>query len=196
MNETLAAELESLKQRDLETRSKLLAEGRLYGSYEAEMQRVHVENAEALDRIVAQHGWPGISMVGIDACRAAWMVAQHSICTPRLQRKFLKLLEEAVGKEDVPAKQAAMLVDRIRFNEDRPQVYGTVLDWDENGVLGCPLENPEEVDKRRKDVGLPPLQESIEATGKEIAAEGGKPPQDYHAFRKKFHEWAREVGWQ
>ena len=115
MNETLAGELQGLKQRDLETRSKLLAEGRLYGSYEPEMQRVHVENAEALDRIVAQHGWPGISLVGIDGCRAAWMIAQHSICTPQLQRGFLKLLEEAAVIEEVPAKQVAMLSDRIRF---------------------------------------------------------------------------------
>jgi hypothetical protein len=194
VNKTLALELEELRQRDLETRSRLLAEERLYGTYDEEMQNVHVENARALDRIVSQHGWPGVSLVGLDGCRAAWMIAQHSICTPDLQRRFLDLLEEAVAKAEAPAKQAAMLTDRIRFNEDRPQVYGTVLDWDEKGVLGCRLEDIDRVDSLREEVGLPPLEKSIEENERAIAAEGGKPPEDFHAFRREFKKWARDVG--
>jgi NAD(P)-dependent dehydrogenase (short-subunit alcohol dehydrogenase family) len=32
---------------------------------------------------------------------------------------------------DAPKRQVALLTDRIRFNEDRPQIYGTVFDWNE-----------------------------------------------------------------
>ncbi|HOP41362.1 MAG TPA: hypothetical protein PLI53_09990, partial [Geobacteraceae bacterium] len=65
MNDALAAELKSLKQRDIETRERLLKEGKLYGFYDDEMQRVHIENAKALDHIISVHGWPGVSMVGL-----------------------------------------------------------------------------------------------------------------------------------
>jgi hypothetical protein len=60
------------------------------------MQQVHRENAERLDALVKQYGWPGISSVGLDGSRAAWLVAQHSICTPSLQRKFCNLLDWSV----------------------------------------------------------------------------------------------------
>ncbi|MEM8829691.1 MAG: DUF6624 domain-containing protein [Cyanobacteria bacterium P01_G01_bin.19] len=143
MNSDLAQKLEELKQRDLQKRSQLISENRLYGTYDREMQKVHIENAIALDEIVSKYGWTGISLVGFQGCQTAWLIAQHSICTPDLQRKFLKAMTEAAAKGDVPKRQVAMLTDRIRFNEGRPQIYGTVLDWDKNGVLGCEIEDVE-----------------------------------------------------
>lgn len=196
MNSNIADALDRLKQRDDETRSKLLREERLHGSYDDEMQQVHINNAQALNELVNEHGWPGISLVGLEGCRAAWMLAQHSICTPALQRKFLQLLKIAADKAEVPMLQVAMLTDRIRFNEDRPQVYGCILDWDENGVLGCRVEDPDSVDARRKSVDLLPLEQTIEAQRLEIAAEGGGPPPDYYAFRSAFLNWAKQTGWQ
>jgi hypothetical protein len=135
MNEELLAQLENLKQHDIETRNKLLDEGRLYGAYDEEMQKVHRENAEALNEIIEAEGWPGISKVGIDGSRSAWLVAQHAICTPQLQRKFLAFMKKAAESGDVPMKQVAMLTDRIHFNEGKPQLYGTVMDWNEHGEL-------------------------------------------------------------
>ena len=196
MNTELLAKLESLKQRDIYTRHRLMKEGRLYGRYDEEMQRVHVENAEALEEIIAAHGWPGISKVGLEGGRAAWLVAQHAICTPDLQKGFLRLLKEAAEAGEAPMKQTAFLTDRIRFNEGKPQVYGTVLDWDENGELGCEVEDPDGVDVRRAAVGLPPFEESLREHRKAVEAEGGKPPGDFEAYRQAGDAWARSVGWR
>jgi hypothetical protein len=196
MDKALMAQLERLRQRDIETRARLLAEGRLYGIYDEEMQKVHRENAKALDELVSRHGWPGISKVGLETIRAAWLVAQHALCTPQLQRKFLRLLELAAEAGDVPWKQVALLTDRIRFNEGRPQRYGIVLDWDEGGELGCELEDPQRVDERRADVGLPPFARSLQEHRQEVEAEGGRPPADYQAYKQAAYEWARRVGWR
>ncbi len=196
MNEALIAELDSLKQRDIKTREKLLKNGRLYGSYDQEMQQVHTENAEALNRIVSVYGWPGISMVGLEGCRSAWFVAQHSICSPALQRYFLVELEKASRMGEAPPKLAAFLSDRIRFNEGKPQVYGTVLDWNENGELGCEVENPEHVDELRASVGLPSFAESLAKHSEEVAAEGGKAPVDFDSYREAGTRWAQQVGWR
>lgn len=196
MDDFLAAEIESLQQRDVATRERLLQEGRLYGSYDDEMQTVHVENAMILDRILSARGWPGVSMVGPAACRAAWLVAQHSICTPDLQRGFLRALAQAADVGDVPKKQVAMLADRIRFNEGRPQVYGTVFDWNEKGLLDCMIEDPEHVDERRTAVGLGPFDESLQQQRDSVAAEGGKAPEDFKAYRAASAAWAEKVGWR
>lgn len=195
MNQQLLDELLALMQRDADVRSRLLREGRLYGDYVPEMQQVHRENAIALDRLVSRYGWPGIAPVGPEGGRAAWIIAQHSICTPELQRNFLVLLARAAESGDAPLVQVAYLTDRIRFNENRPQVYGTVLDWNEQGELWCEVEDPEHLDARRQAVGLPPFQQDLERHRREVAAEGGKPPADFAEYKRKAREWARSVGW-
>jgi len=196
MNEALFEKLRILEQRDSETRERLLKENRLFGRYDEEMQRVHTENAVDLASIVESYGWPGIPEVGIDGCRLAWVIAQHSICTPELQRGFLRAMEEAAKVGDVPKKQVAMLTDRICFNEGRAQVYGTVLDWDASGELNCEVEDPENVDARRASVNLEPLAEALKEHRRAVAAEGGKPPESFEAYKEGANLWAKQVGWR
>lgn len=195
MNQQLLEELVALKQRDTETRSRLLKEGKLYGDYASEMQQVHRDNANRLDQIVAKYGWPGISLVGLEGCRVAWLIAQHAICTPELQRKFLIFLAKASASGDAPKRQVALLTDRIRFNENKPQIYGTVLDWSENGELSCEVEDPINLDVRRKVMGLPPFQEALEKHKRDVESEGGQPPADFMEYKRKAREWAKIVGW-
>ena len=114
MNQQLLDELMAMAKRDSETRARLLAAGKLYGDYAEEMQRVHKENAKRLDEIVDTYSWPGLALVGLEGCRAAWLVAQHAICTPALQRKFHAVMEQAVESGDVPKRLLACLTDRIR----------------------------------------------------------------------------------
>ena len=196
MDSDLLKQLEQLKKKDIATREKLLSEGRLYGQYAQEMRKVHIENAHALDEIVSKHGWPTISKVGVEGTRHAWLIAQHAICTPELQRKFCKLLSEAAEKGDAPKKQVAFLTDRIRFNEGKPQIYGTVLDWNERGEFTCELEDPDKVDELRNSVGMPPFEQSRQEHKNEVLAEGGKSPDDFEAYRDGMAEWARSVGWR
>lgn len=196
INQELYKALMALLEKDQATRQRLLQEGRLYGQYDAEMQAVHIDNANALNDLVEQYGWPGIGLVGLEGCRVAWQLAQHAIMTPDLQRKFLDLLTQAAQAGDVPMRQAAMLEDRVRFNEGKPQRYGTVLDWTEQGSLGCELENPQQVDERRTAVGLPPLAESLEREQRAIIAEGGERPADFEAYRQAGETWAKKVGWR
>ncbi len=157
---------------------------------------MHRENAEVLDGLCSAHGWPGVFLVGLEGSRTAWVIAQHAICSPQLQRKFLRLLHDAADQGDAPLKQVALLTDRIRFNEGRPQIFGTVLDWGDHGELDCDLDDPETVDQRRAAVGLPPFHEELIAQRNEVKAEGGRPPEDYEAYRAAALAWAKEVGWR
>ena len=196
MNQQLLGELIAMKQHDAGTRSRLAREGRLYDGYAEEMQQVHRDNAHRLNRLVSQYGWPTISTVGLEGCRAAWLVAQHSNCTPDLQRQFLVLLAEAAENGAVPKPQVSFLTDRIRFNENQPQLYGTVLDWDENGELSCLVENPADLDARRREMGLPATRnDDLTAYRQDVELEGGRPPRDLAEAKRKGREWAKRVGW-
>ena len=97
---------------------------------------------------------------------------------------------------EVPKAQVAFLIDRIRFNENKPQMYGTVLDWNEQGELSCVVEDPVHLDARRRDMGLPATQDDdLAAHRKEVESEGGKPPRDLAEAKRKRLEWAKSVGW-
>ncbi|MGB5261157.1 MAG: DUF6624 domain-containing protein [Gammaproteobacteria bacterium] len=196
LNRQLAEQLLDLQRRDNETREQLLQEGRLFGVYSDEMQAVHTDNAQALNAIIEQHGWPGLSLVGEEAARAAWLVAQHAICTPGLQRKFRDCLAEAVAHHEAPKWQLASLEDRICFNEGRPQLYGTVFDWNAQGELVCEVEQDEGLDARRTAVGLPPFDAALARERAAARAEGGKPTEDYADYRRRAADWARKVGWR
>lgn len=196
MTEDLLTELERLRRRDDETRIRLMESGELFDGYSPEMERVHLDNAAALERLVEEHGWPTLSAVGEEGVEAAWLVAQHAISRPDLQRRWLALLIEVAGADEVPAWQVAYLADRIRVNGRRPQIYGTQLDWNERGELvPQPIEAPAEVDKRRAEVGLVPLAEAVELARQHARDEGHRPPADPAASQARQEEWARRVGW-
>ena len=161
MNAALRDELVAMAAEDQRVRAQLAAGGSLFDGYHPRMEEVHRRNAARLTEVIEQHGRPGRGVVGEDGARAAWLVLQHAIAHPDLQRQGLVLLREAVARGDVPAVEAAMLEDRVRVFEGRPQRYGTQFDWDENGQLNpLPIEDEANVDVRRS-VGLGPLAEEV-----------------------------------
>jgi hypothetical protein len=192
---SLRAELLAMLDEDEAVRAELAADGSLFAGYHPRMAQVHRRNAARLTRIMAEYGWPGGSLAGEDGAWAAWIVLQHAIDDPPLQRRGLELLKLAGAQGDVPLAFLAMLEDRIRFFEGRPQVYGTQFDWDEHGQMSpTPIENAEGVDALRRSVGLEPLEERIRQMREGVGAE--KPPADLAQRRRQQEEWARSVGWR
>lgn len=154
-NEELRRELVAMSALDLEVRQNLIARGVIYDGYHPEMEAIHVRNASRLKEILAEHGWPGPALVGDDGAEAAWLIVQHAIGDPALQRQCLLLLQGAAQSDEVPLWQAAMLEDRIRMFEGRPQIYGTQLETDSEGTIRpYLLEDPEHVEEHRDRVGL------------------------------------------
>jgi KDO2-lipid IV(A) lauroyltransferase len=195
--DALRLELLALAADDAHVRNRLADDGQLFDGYAPEMEAVHRRNAARLRALVDVHGWPGLSLAGADGADAAFLVLQHAIGEPEQQRRSLPLLTEAAALGEVPPLQPAMLLDRIRFFEGRPQRYGTQLDWDAEGSLtpGI-LEAPEEVDARRAAVGLPPLAAFLKERLKEALQAGERPPTDMARRRTESEAWARRVGWR
>jgi hypothetical protein len=115
------------------------------------------DNTERMKKILDRHGWPGRSLVGADGAQAAWLLAQHADHDRPFQRRCLALLREAVKKGEATGAQLAYLTDRLRVADKRRQVYGTQLVVVGGKPQPAPIEDEANVDRRRKEVGLPPL---------------------------------------
>lgn len=187
--------LKDMAASDLRKRDELAAAGTLFDGYHPDMESLHIRNAKELDAIIDAVGWPHRGIAGADGADAAWLIAQHAISLPDFQRKVLRLLKENAG--DVPSAQIAMLEDRIRRFEGKPQLYGTQFDWDENGQLSPgAIEDEANVDARRASVGLNSLQERTDEMRSRAAAEGDKPPADMAKRRRDMESWAKKAGWR
>jgi hypothetical protein len=190
-------ELLAMAEEDLRVRTELASEGSLFDGYHPRMRAVHDANATRLWSILRRSGWPGTPRVGPEGAKAAWLIVQHAIAQPAFQREALEALRQAGARGEVPAIQPAMLEDRVRTLEGRPQRYGTQFDWDESGALSpLPIEDPAGLDERRRAVGLEPMDEATRARREAAAAEGERPPSDPSARRRSMDEWLREVGWR
>ena len=193
----IRSELLAMAGEDYRVRTELAADGSLFDGYHPRMRAVHEANVDRLAGILSERGWPGEPQVGEDGAKAAWLIVQHAISRPALQREALEALRMAAARGEAPAMQPALLEDRIRTLEGRLQRYGTQFDWDESGELSpFPVEDPESVDDRRRAVGLGPLDEATRAQRRAAAAEGERPPGDWHARRRGMEAWLREIGWR
>lgn len=194
---TVRAELQAMAAEDLGVREELARSGELSGGYHPRMREIHERNAARLDAILEAHGWPGRAFVGEDASEAAWLILQHAIGNPSLQKRGLALMREAAVAGDASVVHVAMLEDRIRSNEGKGQRYGTQFDWDEEGLLSpLPIEDEPNVDKRRAEIGLAPLAEEVRRKRQSAVESGERPPRNWEARQAEIREWLRSTGWR
>lgn len=191
MNKILRAELIQMDEYDQVVRAELAADGSLFDGYHPRMAAVHDANAARLRTIIATHGWPTEPLVGVDGAKAAHRIAQHSINHPEFMRECRRLLEEASARGEAPRWQFAYLDDRIRVYEGLPQRYGTQWRDGPHGLEPYPIEDPDHVDERRAELGLPSLAEL------RASAPPERPPSPEAARRLEEQElaWRRAVGW-
>jgi hypothetical protein len=144
---------------DMTEEDRRLQAGALGSDHSAQLAHrlVTSRNGDKLTEIMDEHGWPGISLVGAEAARRAWLVAQHADRQLSVQRRALTLMTPAVAAGEAEEQHLAMLRDRVLINEGHPQVYGTQIAGVVDGApVPWPCTDPEHLDDRRAAVGLDP----------------------------------------
>jgi hypothetical protein len=121
---------------------------------------IDVASMKRLAEIIDAFGWPGVRFAGA-ASQTAFLVLQHA--DHASQRKYLPQLREAVKRHDAVGSDLAMLEDRVRVADGKPQLYGTQLAI--NPLRFEPIEDEAHVDERRGSVGLPPMAEYAKMFG-------------------------------
>jgi hypothetical protein len=197
MDHTLRQRLIDMVEEARGLRRVLAADGSLFISYNPEMRAMNNAHARELADIVDRQGWPDTATVGADGAAAAFMIAQNAIGLPRFMRACRDLIETAAAAGRVPRWQAALLTDRIRWLEGRPQVYGTQYDWNAAGELvPLPIEDEDNVDARRALADLTSLADGLRQRRDEARQAGERAPSDPAARQKEFNDWARAIGWR
>lgn len=184
----------ALEEEDRALRGRSAADGRrIEFSGHPCLEDLHRSHGARLRALVAEFGWPGRSLVGVDGAEAAWRLVQNAIEDPDLQREALGWLREAAAAGESPAWQPALLEDRIRVLEGRPQRYGTQWGFDEAGVPAVfGIEEDAEVDARRARVGLGSLAEERAR----LVAAPDPAPAERAGWPTGFTAWARRAGWR
>ena len=110
------------------------------------------ENLKALLAMVPPEGWFLRSKYG-KAAQTAFHIVQHS--DVETQKRFLPTLETLVPAGEFDGQNYGMMFDRVAISEDRPQRYGTQFRCDGGKWRPYPIDDPEQLDARRKAMGFP-----------------------------------------
>lgn len=112
-------------------------------------------NQELVISIIEKCGMPTLKEVDQKQMDAIWLGLQHS--TKEIRKKYFPQVEKAVKNGDLSKGQYALMKDRMLMDEGKPQIYGSQI---KNGKL-YKLENPENVNKRRKEMGMEPIEDYL-----------------------------------
>lgn len=115
-------------------------------------------NLIQVEAIIKKHGWLGSDKIGSQANTTLFMVIQHAELPAQV--KYLPMMREAVKKGNARSSSLALLEDRVALKQGKKQIYGSQISWNmkTNESFVAPLEDPDNVDLRRAEVGLPSLQ--------------------------------------
>nr|WP_320022205.1 DUF6624 domain-containing protein [uncultured Draconibacterium sp.] len=113
------------------------------------------ENERELLELIDKYGWPTPSLVTEFAAAGAALIINHS--TYEIRKKYFPMLEEAFKKGEAQPLRYAKMRDRLLVEEGKAQLYGTQLKFEGNIRVPQPIEDPQNVDKRRAEIGLEPL---------------------------------------
>lgn len=190
VDESLEKALLDMEAYDQKVRAELTAAGALNDTYHPKLEEVHRANASRLRQMIAVFGWPGVALVGEKGAKAAWRIALHSITEPAFMRLCRDHIDRASQAGDAPRWQFAIIDDRIRVYEGKPQRYGTQLRYGPSGLEPHPIENEGRVNSMRMQAGLPPLAQTLRQARLQPA-----PPGDPAAREAAEIEFRRAHGW-
>jgi hypothetical protein len=127
--------------------------------------KINTENVRLLDSILLIHGWPSIPMVGYYASQSAFLIVQHSDL--ERQTKHLPAIKLLCDSGKVSCSDYALMYDRTQILQDKQQLYGSQLRFNEKTGQHefFPIEDEKNVNVRREQMGLGPIEEYAEYFG-------------------------------
>ncbi len=161
LDKPLVAKLEKIHYEDQTYRKKINSIEKKYGRDSEEMKNhwslINEKdsiNLIEIQKILDERGWLGANIIGTQGNSTIFLVIQHSPL--EIQEKYLPMMREAVTKKNARASSLALLEDRVALRKGKKQIYGSQVgrDPDTGKYYVSPLEDPENVDKRRAEVGL------------------------------------------
>lgn len=164
LNKTLVEILDSIFIEDQTYRLQITEIEKEFGETSKEMQehwnRIVVSdslNLIKVKNILDKFGWLGPDEIGEQGNTTLFLVIQHSDLIT--QEKYLPMMRNAAKKGKAKNSSLALLEDRVALRKGQRQIYGTQIEKDADTQLYyvAPLIDPDNVDRRRTEMGLGPI---------------------------------------
>lgn len=164
----LVAILDTIYQEDQGLRRQLREVEKKFGRESDEIKNLWKMIAEKdsinlikIQKILDERGWLGADIIGNQGNATLFLVIQHSDLP--IQEKYLPMMREAVLNGNARPSGLALLEDRVALRQGKKQIYGSQIGRNEETgeFYISPLQDPDNVDKRREEVGLGTLQEYV-----------------------------------
>jgi hypothetical protein len=164
LNKPLAALLDTIYNSDQGDRRKIATIQQQHGEQSKQMdslwKKITYEdsiNLIEVKKIIDTYGWLGPDEIGQQGSSTLFLVIQHS--DSLTQVTYLPLMRKAVKEGKAQPQELALLEDRVLIKQGKKQIYGSQIRSDSKTgkYYVLPLEDPDNVDKRRMEVGLEPL---------------------------------------
>ena len=172
LNKPLVAQLDSIHELDQKYRieAQALNEKTELKSKKGDliwqsMRQADSNNLIKVKTILDKYGWLGSEVIGQSGDNTLFLVIQHADL--KTQEHYLPMMQDAVKKGNASSSGLAMLEDRIEIRNNRKQIYGSQIGRDpiSNNYFVSPLIDPDNVDKRRAEVGLGNISEYVKNWG-------------------------------
>jgi hypothetical protein len=133
-------------------------------SMKAECNKVFEKNLIVVKKYFNENGFPGIKENGKETALHFWLIVQHGDNDVAFQKKVLKAIKKELKTKNASSRNYAYLYDRVQKNENKPQLYGTQMIWNSQGVNSpYKLEVPEKVNQLRAEMELEPIEDYIKS---------------------------------
>jgi len=172
LDKPLVGILDTIYQEDQTYRQQIEEIEKKYG-WESDEMNEHWEiinqkdsiNLIKVKKILDERGWLGPDIIGYQGNATLFLVIQHADIES--QEKYLPMMREAVSQGNAEASSLALLEDRVALRHGEKQIYGSQVgrDQETGEYYVLPLIDPDNVDKRRAEVGLGTIQEYISNWG-------------------------------
>ena len=122
------------------------------------MRRTDTANLIRVKKIIRENGWLSPQKVGMNASQGLFLVIQHADLQTQLE--YLPMIREVEKKGELLSSNLAILEDRINVRQGKLQSYGSqgFTDRESGKQYIYPISDVDNLDMRRKSMGMPPMQ--------------------------------------
>jgi len=172
LDNKLIKQLGVIQKSDQENREKLIdilekdgKDSQVFKELNKKIKVIDSSNMVQVAKILDNRGWLGEDVIGKQGNVTLFLVVQHA--NLETQKKYLPMLKDAVKNGNAKPSFLAMLEDRVAMLDGKKQIYGSQVDTNkETGELYVhPIIDPDNVDKRRAEVGLGKLSDYLTMFG-------------------------------
>ena len=169
LNKPLSSQLDSTYKVDQSTRYAYFAAKQhnepasIVDNLLKEIRKTDQENLIKVNSIIERFGWLGPQKIGIDGAQGLFLVIQHADL--KTQEYYLPIIRTAEKKGEILSSNLAILEDRVCMRSGKEQIYGSqgFTDSQTGKKYIYPIIDVDNLDKRRKSMGMPPMRDYIKS---------------------------------